>query len=440
LASKGAELVEDVLLNSAQTDFSKNEDGSLHFTKEAAHPIARIIHKDDKTGQSIQISLLNLLSNKSRYPQIEIKSSHVAIDLITPSHHGVRLQQRYEKEQVVGVYALDIEQDEVIKIMAKKVVLATGGIGALYLHHTNSHGARGDGHAMAMRAGALITDMEFIQFHPTTFFDSSGHRRFLISEAVRGEGGILINSSGNAFMEKYHPLKELAPRDIVARAIVDEMIVSNHECVYLDMSHKDQSWLQKRFPTIYANCLEKKIDMGKDPIPVVPAAHYSCGGIKTDLTGATTLSNLYAVGEVACTGLHGANRLASTSLLEGLVMGTECGAHIAKELYESVLYESTQIKDWIKAQGECDGTLLQQDWTALKQTMWNYVGITRSRRKLRRAGFMLDELSKEVAGFYRNARLEDKLIGLRNAITIARLVQDSSYRNKESRGCFYRED
>ncbi len=440
LVDQGEELVRKILLEDAQTDFSRDDAGELHFTKEAAHSIARIIHKEDKTGQSIELSMLKLLSNEKLYPNIDFLTSHVAIDLITPAHHGVRIQQRYEKDQVVGVYALNIKGAEVVKIMAKSVVLATGGVGALYLHHTNCNGARGDGHAMALRAGAFVSDMEFIQFHPTTFFDSSGHRRFLISEAVRGEGGILINSRGRAFMADYHDDKELAPRDIVARAIVDEMIKTNHDCVYLDMTHKDSDWVKKRFPTIYKNCLEKKIDMSKDPIPVVPAAHYSCGGIKTNLNGHSTLENLYAVGEVACTGLHGANRLASTSLLEGLVLGNVAAKHIAQSIEERELYRMDEIKDWVKATGECDITLLQQDWMALKQTMWNYVGITRSRRKLRRAGFMLDELKNEIDGFYRNAQLQDELIGLRNAVTVALRVQNSSYRNKQSVGCFYRED
>lgn len=437
---KGGELVEKILLEEAETDFSKNSNGELHLTKEAAHSIARIIHKEDKTGQSIELSLLNILSDEKKYPNLHFLTSHVAIDLITPAHHGVKIQQRYEKDQVVGVYAFNIKGAEVVKIMAKSVVLATGGVGALYLHHTNSNGARGDGHAMALRAGAFVTDMEFIQFHPTTFFDSSGHRRFLISEAVRGEGGILRNSQGRAFMEDYHSDKELAPRDVVARAIVDEMIKTNHDCVYLDLSHKGSSWIQNRFPTIYRNCLDKKIDMSVDPIPVVPAAHYSCGGVKTDLNGQTTLENLYAVGEVACTGLHGANRLASTSLLEGLVMGNVAAKKIESKIENQEFYRADEIKDWVKATGECDTTLLQQDWMALKQTMWNYVGITRSRRKLRRAGFMLSELKNEMDGFYRNAQLQDELIGLRNAVTVALRVQNSSYRNKQSIGCFYRED
>jgi L-aspartate oxidase len=253
-------------------------------------------------------------------------------------------------------------------------------------------------------------------------------------------GGILINSRGEAFMQNYHSDRELAPRDVVARAIVDEMIKTNHDCVYLDLTHKDGNWIKSRFPAIYQNCLDKKVDMAIEPIPVVPAAHYSCGGIKTNLNGETTLTNLYAVGEVACTGLHGANRLASTSLLEGLVMGSIAAKRIAQKIPSAKFYRSDEIKDWIKATGECDTTLLQQDWMTLKQTMWNYVGITRSRRKLRRGGFILNELKNEMDGFYRNAQLEDELIGLRNAVTVAQCVQQASYRNKQSLGCFYRED
>lgn len=440
LATRSGKILEDVLLMAAETNFCRDEQGELKYTQEGAHSKARIVYKGDFTGRSIQTSMMNYLEGKLENSGISMLTSHVALDLITPSHHGVSMQQRYEEEQVVGVYSLNCQTGQVIKIMAKKVVLATGGIGAIYLHHTNSEGARGDGIAMAKRAGAALTDLEFIQFHPTTFFDRSSHRRFLISEAVRGEGGILVNSEEKPFMKNYHHDKELAPRDVVSRAIVTEMVKTHHDCVYLDISHKDSEWIKQRFPSIYEHCLSKHVDITIEPIPVVPAAHYLCGGIKSDLKGRTTLKNLYAVGEVACTGLHGANRLASTSLLEGLTMGQLAAQDVMSSIDSEEMYPSHLIKDWKKATGACDMALIQQDWMTLKHTMWNYVGLMRSGRKLKRAQAMLTELSDEIDRFYKNSALNDQLIGLRNAVTVARIVQENSLRNKESVGCFYRED
>ncbi len=305
LADRSPEILEEIFLQKANTEFDRDRKGELLFTKEAAHSKARIIYKGDYTGKAIQISLLNYLNNKKRFPNVEFLTSHTAIDLITPNHHGIDIRQRYERARVVGAYVYDQVNAEVKKILAKKTVLATGGIGALYLHNSNASGSRGDGHAMAARAGAQMLNMEFIQFHPTTFYSGSGHRRFLISEAVRGEGGVLLNSKGEAFMEKYHPDKELAPRDVVARAILSEMIALKDDYVYLDISSKDGEWIKGRFPTIYEYCLSKRVDITKEPIPVVPAAHYTCGGVKTDLQGKTNLEGLLAVGEVACNGLHG---------------------------------------------------------------------------------------------------------------------------------------
>lgn len=432
-------ILKEVLIDKVGTDFERRE-GNLLFTKEAAHSFPRILFKGDYTGREIQVSLLNYLKNKERFPNIDFLEGHTAIDLLTPIHHGVDLSQRYEENKVVGAYLFNRETAVVSKVLAKKTVLATGGMGALYLHHSNSEGARGDGHAMARRAGAILTNMEFIQFHPTTFFDRSGHRRFLVSEAVRGEGGILLNSNGEAFMEKYHPDKELAPRDVVSRSIDEEMIRTRHDCCYLDISHKDETWIKERFPTIYEHCLSKNINMTKEPIPVVPAAHYSCGGIKTDLKGRTTLKDLYAVGEVACTGLHGANRLASTSLAEGVTWGYLSGQQILEELPETHLYKNEKIKDWKDGIDIADPALIQQDILTLKQTMWNYVGLTRTSNRLKRAEAMFKELSDEIQRFYRNTLLQDELIGLRNAVEVAYQVLMASRRNSESVGCFYRKD
>lgn len=440
LSTRSAEIIDEILIRKSRADFAKDSEGELLYTKEAAHSRDRIIYKGDMTGKAIQIALLNYLANTEIFPNVSFLTSHTAIDLITPNHHGVDIIQRYEENQVLGAYILDQASKEVRKVLAKVTVLATGGIGALYLHHSNSEGARGDGHAMAYRAGAFVSNMEFIQFHPTTFYNRSSHRRFLVSEAIRGEGGRLINSKGEAFMKKYHVDAELAPRDVVSRAILEEMIAEKEDCVYLDISHKDKTYLKERFPTIYAYCLENKVDLTTEPIPVVPAAHYTCGGVKTDLKGRTNLKNLYAVGEVACTGLHGANRLASTSLLEGVTWGYISGEDILSSINEISDYDQKKIKDWNQAHEEVDLALIAQDQMTLKQTMWNYVGLSRSQNRLNRARAMFIELQDEISKFYKNAQLHDELIGLRNGVEVAFMVLNASLRNKKSVGCFYLKD
>ncbi len=437
LATRSAEIIDEVLIDKSHADFAKDAEGELLFTREAAHSRDRIIYKGDMTGKTIQISLLNYLSDKTKFPNINFLTSHTAIDLITPDHHGVDITQRYEENQVLGAYLLNQENNEVRKVLSKVTILATGGIGALYLHHSNAEGARGDGHAMAYRAGADVANMEFIQFHPTTFYNRSSHRRFLISEAVRGEGGKLINAKGEAFMKKYHPDEELAPRDVVARAILEEMIAEKEDCVYLDISHKGEDYLKERFPTIYAYCLDNQVNMANMPIPVVPAAHYTCGGVKTDLKGKTNLKRLYAVGEVACTGLHGANRLASTSLLEGLTWGYIAGEDILSSIETLSDYDSDKIKNWSEGHEEVEMALISQDQLTLKQTMWNYVGLSRSQNRLARARAMFIELQDEIGKFYKYAQLNDELIGLRNGVEVAFMVLNASMRNKKSVGCFY---
>jgi L-aspartate oxidase len=436
VAYESSKILEDLLINKAHTGFERNINGDLKFTKEAAHSCARILYKGDYTGKEIQITLLNYL--RDSFENVTFFTSHTAIDLLTALHHGVKIQQRYEENKVLGAYLFNQETKVVHKLLAKFTILATGGIGSLYLHHSNSEGARGDGHAMARRAGAVLIDMEFIQFHPTTFYGGATHRRFLISEAVRGEGGILINSEGERFMKKYHPDLELAPRDVVARAIAEEIIETKSDCVYLDITHKDPMWIKNRFPTIFAHCKEFDIDMSKEPIPVVPAAHYTCGGVKTNLAGLTTLQNLYAVGEVACTGLHGANRLASTSLLEGLTFGSFAAQDILGRVDQENIYSSQLIKDWVDGTEAVDTALIHQDWQTLKQTMWNYVGLTRSRHRLARAEAMFSELTDEINRFYKDASLVDSLIGLRNAVEVGQIVLLASRRNTQSIGCFYR--
>lgn len=440
LEKRGGDIVAEMLLDKVRTEFDKDESNNLKYTKEAAHSRARIIYKGDYTGKAIQISLLNFLNDNERFENVTILTSHTAVDLITPTHHGVTIRQRYEENKVVGAYVFDQKNKQVLKIMSKITILATGGISALYQHNSNASGSRGDGHAMAKRAGAFMTNMEFIQFHPTTFYAGSNQRRFLITEALRGEGGKLYNSKGVRFMEKYHSDMELAPRDVVARAILAEMIELKDDFVYLDISHKNADWIKLRFPTIYDYCLEHKIDMTKEAIPVVPAAHYTCGGIKTDLHGKTNLFGLYAVGECASTGLHGANRLASTSLLEGLTFGYVAAEKIIDSINSINLYNTIDIKDWKLGHDEVDLELISQDIQTIKQTMWNYLGLKRSRNRLARARAMFRELSDEIHKFYRNAELHDELIGLRNGVEVAFMVLNASIQNKHSVGCFYREN
>lgn len=440
LGERSGEILKEVLLSKVRTEFNTDDSGNLLYTKEAAHSMDRIIYRGDFTGKSIQISMLNYLSDSTRFPNVEFLTATTAVDLITPNHHGKIIQQRYEAKKVLGAYLFNQKSGTVYKAIAKTTILATGGIGGLYLHNSNAAGARGDGHAMAERAGADLINMEFIQFHPTTFYTGSGHRRFLISEAVRGEGGVLLNSKGERFMQKYHPDSELAPRDVVARAIHTEMIETKEDYVYLDISHKDPGWIENRFPTIFRYCLEHKVDIRREAIPVVPAAHYTCGGVKVDLKGKTNLTNLYAVGEVACTGLHGANRLASTSLLEGLTFGYIAAENILNEVAEIKLYDSEAIKDWKLGTEKVDLGLVSQDNQTIRQTMWNYLGLRRSKNRLTRARAMFRELSEEIHKFYRHAELHDELIGLRNSVEVAYMVLNASVQNKVSVGCFYRED
>ncbi len=419
LVNESSPILREILFEKAKTEFTKNDDGSLAFTQEAAHSFPRILFNADATGKAIEISLLNYLS---KFSNVTIYTKATAIDLIAPSHHGTTIHQRYEENKIVGAYIFDQEKKNVMKVLAKKTVLATGGLNALYLHHTNGLGARGDGHAMVRRAGGLVTNMEFIQFHPTTFFGPVAQKRFLISEAVRGEGAKLVNPKGERFMERYHKDLELAPRDVVSDAIMTEMIENKWDSVFLDITHESEKHLKHRFPTIFNHLIEHKINMSTDLIPVVPAAHYTCGGVKVDLLGRTTIKHLYAVGEVACTGLHGENRLASTSLLEGLTFGYKAAVDIQEQIKECKLYKNEKIKDWVTSKEEIDLSLINQDKMIIKHTMWNYVGIKKSRNRLLRAQAMMRELNIQIQKFYRNAELRDELIGLRNSVEVTQMI------------------
>ena len=341
LSREGPRLVEELLIKDVGVPLDRNEDGRLDLTAEAAHSVARIVHHEDSTGRSIEKAMLAAVL---REPNITVLTRRSAIDLLTLSHHSRNASDVYAPPTCVGAYVFDHETRRVQPFMAKETILATGGLGRIFLHTTNPPGACGDGVAMAYRAGARCINMQFVQFHPTTLYH--GDERFLISESVRGEGGRLVDAAGREFMVDYHPDGSLAPRDIVARGIHQMMHETGADCAYLDISHKPAAWIRGRFPQIHAKCLEIGLDITKQPIPVVPAAHYSCGGVAVDLWGRTSLRRLRAVGEVSCTGLHGANRLASTSLLECLVWGTRAGQQSSEECASAEPYYLPEISPW----------------------------------------------------------------------------------------------
>ncbi|HEY5774656.1 MAG TPA: FAD-binding protein, partial [Xanthomonadales bacterium] len=345
---------------------------------------------------------------------------------------------RFEPLTCFGAYVLDGDCGEPVAFVARKTILATGGLGQIYQHSTNRAGTVGHGYAMAYRVGARLIDLEYVQFHPTVFYGVNAPH-FLITEALRGEGAVLINGRGEKFMDAIHPRGSLAPRDIVSRAIHQEMIKSGDACVYLDATALDSDYIRERFPYIYQRCKEHGIDITSTPIPVVPAAHYSCGGVHTDLDGRTNVKHLNAIGETACTGLHGANRLASTSLLECLTSAKfTAKADIAD--IENLEFRLPEPRAWKSPLRDADPTLIQQDLSLIKQTMWNYAGIVRSNRRLTRARRILLELREEVQSFYSDCRLSRDLIELRNAVQTALLVVHAAKLNPESRGCHFVED
>ncbi|MBN2280576.1 MAG: L-aspartate oxidase [Candidatus Marinimicrobia bacterium] len=431
----GKSLVDEVLIDTVKVPFDRDHHQNISLTREASHSIKRIAHVKDHTGSAIQSYFYNTIQNHSN---IHILTGVTAVDLITLAHHSMNYSHIYEPSTCSGAYCLFQEEDEIRPILAGVTIVATGGLGRLYLHTSNPKSARGDGYAMVYRAGGRIMNMEYIQFHPTTLL-TADEERFLITEAMRGEGGILFNSNGEAFMKNYDAQAELAPRDIVARSIIQEMNKTHSNHVFLDISHKNSDWIKARFPLIYQKCLDKKIDITINPIPVVPAAHYACGGVAVDCQANTTIKRLKAVGEVACTGLHGANRLASSSLLECLVYGTLAGQDAARILkVEKIIIP--QVPDWEREREELDADLLRQDMLTIKQTMWNYVGIIRTRKKLNRALDILTRLNQSIEYFYKHTNLDNDLIGLRNAVQTAWMVLHAARLNKESRGCHYRLD
>jgi L-aspartate oxidase len=439
LAEEGPDLLNTILEREVGLLFDRDESGELILGLEGAHSRRRILHVGDATGKAIMTALLKKLST---LPNVELLTGHTAVDLLTFPHHARDPLATYQERSCHGVYAYKHDTKEVIPILAAHTVLATGGLGQIFLNTSNPAGSRGDGLAMAYRAGARVANAEYIQFHPTVLH-MPGPTKFLISEAVRGEGGVLLTPEGEPFMERYAgKWKDLAARDVVARAIYWEMLENGYSYVLLDIaSHMDAEAIRRRFPWIYAKCLTHEIDITKRPIPVVPAAHYCCGGVLVDLWGRTTLPGLYAVGEVACTGVHGANRLASTSLLEGLVWADRAARDIRSLVPGEPLHDD-EVPPWDDSglRYEADPALIAGDLQTIRNLMWHYVGLVRSDYRLNRAMRELRNLWVEIEDFYRKTRLGDGLIGLRNAVQVAIIVTRAARRNRISRGAHYRED
>jgi L-aspartate oxidase len=437
LSREGPRLVKDILIDELGVQFDETPGDSTRWdlASEAAHSLPRILHHKDQTGSAIERVFIEKVSS---HPRVKLVSAATAVDLLTMPHHSVEPLDVYRPPTCFGAYVLDQASGEIFPVFAKETILATGGLGRVFLHTTNPPGARGDGIAMAYRAGTRCINMQYVQFHPTTFFHPSG--RFLISEAMRGEGARLVDSRGREFLSDFHPDGSLAPRDIVARGIHQMMLESGEPCAYLDISHKPADQIRERFPGIYAHCLNYGIDMTKDPIPVVPAAHYSCGGIAVDEWGRSNLHRLRAVGEVSCSGLHGANRLASTSLLECLVWGTRAGADAAELIAQNDDFYFPRIAEWRYEREPVDPALIAQDWLSIQQTMWNYVGLIRSTKRLNRAHEILRELDLEISRFYERAEISDAMIGLRNGIQTALTILLAAMECRQSRGCHYRID
>jgi L-aspartate oxidase len=434
LAREGPDLVEKLLVEELRIPFDR-EDSGFNWTREGGHAIPRILHVKDETGMPIERALLEACRRETR---IRWLLQTTAVDLLTLSHDSTDPTDRYRPPAVVGSYLLDRASGQVRPFLARETILATGGLGRVYLHTTNPQGSRGDGIAMARRAGARLLNLEYVQFHPTALFHPKG--RLLLTEALRGEGARITDAAGRAFLREAHPDGELAPRDVVARAIHQRMLERDEPYVHLDISHKPAAWIRERFPTLTRRCLEYGFDLTAGPVPVVPAAHYACGGVAVDGDGRSTLGHLRAAGEVSCTGVHGANRLASTSLLEGLLWGWRAGKAAAIEVRKSSGRPLPVVRPWQPENETVDSALIAQDWMVIRHTMWNYVGLLRSEKRLHRAGRILSELQVEIEDFYRRGTMSDELLGLRNGVQTAVAIHRAASENRVSRGTHYRED
>ena len=399
------------------------ENEQYHLTTEGGHSNRRVAHVADKTGQSIQSNLLDSVKSKKNICLFE---NFIAIDLLI------------KDKQCYGAYILNKSSNKVESFIAHQTIIATGGASKTYLYTSNPDTSTGDGIAMTYRAYCDIVNMEFTQFHPTCLYHPHA-KSFLISEALRGEGAKLILPNGEAFMHKYDKQAELAPRDIVARAIDSEMKINGFDCVYLDISFKDKDWIQAHFPTIDKKCISFGIDISQQPVPVVPAAHYTCGGVQTNLDAQTNVSNLYAVGEVAHTGVHGANRMASNSLLECVVFAKACANHINTQIFEQ---DYPNFNDWdaSRASPSKEKVMVSHLWDEVRRIMWNFVGIVRSNKRLRAAQMRLTQIQNEVDEYYRLYLVSSDLIELRNLITTAKITVKSAISRTESRGLHYNED
>jgi L-aspartate oxidase len=441
VVKNGPQLIRELI--DMGVEFSRTEKGEkpspgteYDLGREGGHSENRVIHADDMTGRALETVLVEHVKN---HKNIRLYENHIALDLITYStrmRSGLVIKQ--QESYCCGAYILDIENKTVKTFSSKFTVLATGGCGKVYLYTSNPDVATGDGIAMSYRAGASVANMEFVQFHPTCLYHPDA-KNFLISEAVRGEGGILIDANGNPFMQKYDPLKDLACRDVVSRSVDSELKKSGHDSVFLDISHKDPAFVRRRFPNLYEKCLSFGFDMTQEPIPVVPAAHYMCGGVATDLNGKTDINNLYAVGETACTGLHGANRLASNSLLEALVYADRASKNALDEFKAFQGQSFINPPEWDDS-GTTDSdevSLVSHNWDEIRRFMWDYVGVVRSNKRLERAMRRIVNIQQEIRDYYWDFKVTSDLIELRNIATVAELIISCAMARKESRGLHY---
>jgi len=409
--------------------FSKEKDGeTYHLTKEGGHGNRRIIHAADATGMEVAKTLTQLTEE---HPNITLLEDYIAVDLV--------VNKQSQPRKCSGAYLLNLKTNEVELFSAKATVLATGGASKVYLYTSNPDGNSGDGIAMAWRAGCRVANMEFNQFHPTCLYHPNA-KSFLITEAVRGEGGILRLPDGSEFMHRYDERRELAPRDIVARAIDNEMKRLGADCLFLDISHKDDDFIISHFPNAYKRCLKLGIDITKEPIPVVPAAHYTCGGVMVDHNGRTDIEQLYAIGETSYTGLHGANRMASNSLLECIVYGRSTAKHILENIQHWQAPKGGKPWDASKVTSSDEEIVISHNWDELRRFMWDYVGIVRTNKRLQRAEHRITLLKEEIAEYYRNHKVGRDLIELRNLVVVADLMIQSAMTRKESRGLHYTRD